>query len=109
MENNLKYLNRGDKKRLLAMSNLIIKGAFKYDNLTQAKVTCFRDMGDWVIKTPYFTYRIEEFTKLFCYDFCYKVTKTHNTNTRYKPVWRLVDPVVYERIHALGVETLIIV
>lgn len=104
--NNLKCLGRGEKKRLLTISNLIIKGAYRNDNLTQMKLIYFRDMGCWTIKTPYFTYRIEQFDKLFCYDFCYKVTKSHNTNESYKANWRLVDPVVYERIHALGFESL---
>ena len=108
MLNNLKNLNHSERRRLSAVSNMIIKGAYTHDNLTQAKLTYFKDMDDWIVKTPYFSYRIEKFTHLLCQDFCYMVTKFHNTNKKYSPVIRLVDPVTFDRIYAMGFETLIV-
>lgn len=96
--NNLKCLGRGEKKRLLIISNLIIKGAYRNDNLTYMKPVYFKNMDEWIMETPYFTYKIEKLAYTAGYPYCWRVIKIHNTDKCYKPFLRLVDPVCYERI-----------
>ena len=105
--NNLANLGKGDIKRIIAISELVVKGAYKQDNLANIKLIYFENMSGWVVETPTFTYFIERFDYLYNYNFCYKVTKHHNTDKYYKPLLRIVDPVTFKRIPALGFEELL--